>query len=283
MKKTFVLAIAAMLACACGNHGNNNGSAENDSALAAVDLEQTGISINWRKMLDDSMALDSLKNGIAASIPASQLTPISVEAKQSWFKFIGMLGLDKGKEAFEYFESDEKSFAEYLQFDGIYYLFVTRVYLPSCSVRMNQSDYQRKVVDVLEKELGKADQYVNASLYSGNIAFPDYYDDLLMQLMLAYKNGGDHDAAYRMSNMITEYVSGRYGDDNLQYANALCNKASLAAEAGSGYTAVLTARQAIKLYSQLAGQSGLSEADAKEIADQVDFLESSLKEWQKSE
>ena len=283
MKRTLVLVAAAMFVFACGNNGSNNGGTESDSALAAIDLEQTGMNINWRKMLNDAMALDSLKLNISGSIPESQLSPISEEAGQAWLKFVGLLGLDKGKEAFEYFESHEGSFAEYLRFDTLYYLFVTKVYLPGCTVRMNQGDYQRKVVDVLEKELGKADRYINSSLYSGEIAFPDYYEDLIMQLMFAYKNAGDKDSAYKMSGMITDYVAGRYGKDNIQYANSLCSKATLAAESGSSYTAVLTARQAIKLYRQLAGQPDMSEEDAKEAAGQADYLEGMIKEWQKSE
>ena len=220
--------------------------------------------------------LDSLKD---LAVKSAIKDGVRVEALPDsvgkiWDDFITLVLSRRGEPAFELFDTHRQSFADYLRLDFINYGFITKVYLPYKATVSTREEYGEICIAELEQEFMKAQQ----GLMMGQ-GVSSHYENMLMDLFYAYVNYGYNDKAYNLCTEILAFVKMRYGEDSINYATMLNNKANLCNNMGNSYSAMVSAKQALTIYDKCLAEGG-DPAQMQRIREDKQKLEEKVKLWQ---
>ncbi len=276
MKKiAFALALALLFAAGCHNSEKKESAGsdlkEQDAPVENNDVDYLGLYYRAHE-------LDSLRNlaeiGAAKSGMPFEALPDSVT--RMWNDLIGYMIARNGDTAFGIYESHRADFDRYLRLDFISYGFLTKVYLPYKATRSTREDYGKICVQELEMAYVKA---LRTKMQTGQT--PSHYPNLLKDLFYAYiNNGRDQEALDFCNSEVLVDIYDREGE-SLNYANTLTNRAHLYNRLGQKYSASVSAKQAISVFENIAGDNTYSEKDRASAAEEKAKLEEKLKLWQK--
>ncbi|MBP5506105.1 MAG: hypothetical protein J6X89_08425 [Bacteroidales bacterium] len=273
MKRIVVVMMLALLLAGC--HGKKK------EVYYQTDVEQDmGLrtEVDWVGLYVRCHELDSLKKGVEiAGLKAGDPLPALPDSlTKLWEDMTTKIVMRDGEGAFALYDSHREDIEKYLRLDFLNYGFITKVYLPYKATVSSREEYGKICIEELEKEFSKAQETLRMG---GGI--PSHYDDMLLDLFLAYVNYDRLQEADGMCGEIMAYYKAMGKENTLQYADMLGHKAELYHRMGSNYTSVISANQAIKMYDDFLKSGTLGEDQAKKVLDSKAALESKLKEWQK--
>ena len=251
MKKVVIILMLAVCLVA-GCKGKKQVYTEAD--VKVKDVLAPGTDVDWIALYLRAHELDSVKNvaemnAVKVGQPMETL-PDSIPL--IWDAMLKEVLLRHGEEAFDnLFENHRSDIARYLRLDFINYGFITKVYLPYKATVNTQEDYGEICIRELESEMEKAQM---SMMLSHQV--PSHYEHLLKDLFFAYVNYGKNDKALNLCEEVLQYLGANYGEDSMEYANTLNNKANICHNMGNNYSAMIAAKQAIEIYNHILTSTG---------------------------
>ena len=273
MKKVFVVLMLALCIAGCRN---NQKKVFTQSDLKEEFKDESN-DIDWIGMYVRCHDLDSIKNIFEANAAKNgnpmPALPDSVEA--IWNNMLSEILLRHGRIAFGLYDIHREDIANYLRADFINYGFITQVYLPYKAAVSTREEYGDICIKELEEALQKAEM---TRMYGGYE--PSHYEDVLKQLYLAYINYEKYDEAAPFCDIVLSYLRDKYGEESLDYANMLNNKANMCNNMGSGYSAMIAGKRAVGIYEKLIADPALDPERRAKITEDKKKLEDKLQLWQ---
>ncbi|MBQ9584245.1 MAG: hypothetical protein IJR25_07995 [Bacteroidales bacterium] len=272
MKRIVVVMMLALMLFGCR---------EKKKVYYETDVEQvpeqmSPYDVDWIGLFIRCHELDSIKSvaEVTSQRGGRPMPPLPDSLDAIWQEMTSRILMRQGSEAFGLYESHRDDIERYLRLDFINYGFVTRVYLPYKATQSTKEEYGEICIDELKKELTKAQR----SIMLGE-GIPSHYESLLMDLFYAFVNNSRNEEALAMCNEILAYYDATNAAGTIKYAEMLGRKASLSHDNGNAYTAVVSAKQAIKIYKD--NMAAATPEQKQTMADAIKSLEDNINSWQK--
>lgn len=241
------------------------------------EIKNPNTDVDWISLYIRCHELDSLKN-ILETNAAKNGTPMPAlpdSVGAIWSSMLNEILLRHGNNAFGLYDIHREDIANYLRADFINYGFITQVYLPYKATVSTREEYGDICIKELEEAVSQAEM---TRMYGGYE--PSHYEDALKQLYLAYINYERYDQASPFCEIVLSYLRDKYGEDSIEYANMLNNKANMCNNMGSGYSAMVAGKLAVSIYEKLIADPGLDPERRNKISEDKKKLEDKLQLWQ---
>ena len=273
MKRVVVIMMLALCVIGC----RNNQKKVYTQSDVREDLNVNNKDVDWIGLYIRCHELDSLKN-IAEAAAEKNGTPMPAlpdSVTTLWQNMLNEILLRQGDIAFGIYDTHRPDIESYLRLDFINYGFITKVYLPYAATVNTREKYGEICIKELEEAMSKAEM---TKMYGGYE--PSHYEDVLRQLYFAYVNYDKYDQAAPFCDIVLSYLRDKYGDESIEYANMLNNKANMCNNMGSGYSAMIAGKRAVSIYEKLLRDPNLDHEEKEKIAVDKLKLEDKLKLWQ---
>lgn len=270
MKRILVVLMMAILIAGCKEKQKvyyESDVKEDENLVNSVDYISLYVRCHELDSIRDVAVTAARKGGIPL-----QALPDSVG--QIWDVMMKMILTRQGERAFGLYETHKQTIADYLRLDFLNYGFITQVYLPYEATVKTKEEYGDICIKELEKEFIKAQQQLMMGM-----DIPSHYENMLMDLFYAYANNNRNDEALALCEEILAFIRANYGEESANYATMLNNKANLCNNMGSSYSAMIAAKQAIRIYDKCIAEGG-DEQRIQTLEEEKKNLEEKLKLWQ---